>query len=198
MAIEPRRGCGYRKVGGLYLVGSGLAAPCDNLPFPLEVCPVCGEGLRWTRSPRRINALRLFGFHAPCSCPLSCPVCMPDDGPHYLLGVGHRQYSPEDFCFETMLYGVCKRIPAVPRELELGVTWIYLVHRHAIAAPGREGEGAYTAGVFCAFRPQRVELLVWESEYSEDLVEHYKARGITAIPIPDGDPDHTPRGGKTT
>jgi hypothetical protein len=23
MAIEPKRGCGYRKVGGLYLVGGG-------------------------------------------------------------------------------------------------------------------------------------------------------------------------------
>ncbi|MBA7592088.1 hypothetical protein ES708_34263 [subsurface metagenome] len=97
-----------------------------------------------------------------------------------------------------MMMGVSKRIPAVPRDLVLGTTWIYLVHRHAIARPQRGGEIAYTAGVFCAFRPQRVELLVWASEYTEDLVEHYKSRGITAVPIPDGDPDHTPRGGKTT
>lgn len=198
MAIEAKRACGYRKVGGLYLVAGGLSGPCDNLPFALEVCPVCGEGLRWTRSPRRINALRLFGFHHPCSCGMFCPVCMPDDGPHYLLGVGHRQYTPEEFCFETMLQGVSKRIPAVPRDLVLGTTWIYLVHRHAISQFAPDWGVRWPGGVFCAFRPERVELLAWESDCTMRFRACQAARRVTVVPIPDGDPDHTPRGGNTT
>lgn len=30
MACEPKRGCGYRKVGGIYLVGGGIGVPCDR------------------------------------------------------------------------------------------------------------------------------------------------------------------------
>lgn len=35
MAVEARRGCGYRKAGGLYLVASGMGSPCHRLPIPL-------------------------------------------------------------------------------------------------------------------------------------------------------------------
>lgn len=34
MASETKRGCGYRKVGGMYLVGDYIRVPCDRLPFP--------------------------------------------------------------------------------------------------------------------------------------------------------------------
>jgi len=33
MAIEPIRGCGFRKVHGLYLVGDAVGLPCDRMPF---------------------------------------------------------------------------------------------------------------------------------------------------------------------
>ena len=41
MAIEPRRGCGFRKTGGLYLVGDNQGQPCCRLPIILHVCPAC-------------------------------------------------------------------------------------------------------------------------------------------------------------
>lgn len=53
MPAETERGCGYRKVGGLYLVGQGLSRTCDLLPLWLEPCPHCGfqiprhEGFMW-------------------------------------------------------------------------------------------------------------------------------------------------------
>lgn len=39
MAVETKRGCGYRKIGGLYLVAGNLSEPCDRLPWPLHVYP---------------------------------------------------------------------------------------------------------------------------------------------------------------
>jgi len=59
MAQESKRGCGYRKVGGLYLVGDGIFVPCDRLPYLLETCPVCGHGIHFTRSMTEINPLKL-------------------------------------------------------------------------------------------------------------------------------------------
>jgi|GEM_PF-2940968 len=49
MAVEARRGCGFRKINGLYLVGGGLSAPCDRMPYRLDRCPTCGEGVKFTR-----------------------------------------------------------------------------------------------------------------------------------------------------
>lgn len=43
MAIEPRRGCGYRKMGGLYLVADALGEVCHRLPFPLQQIRVRSE-----------------------------------------------------------------------------------------------------------------------------------------------------------
>jgi hypothetical protein len=41
MAVEPKRGCGYRKVGGIYLVSGGEGRPCGCLQIPLHTCPSC-------------------------------------------------------------------------------------------------------------------------------------------------------------
>jgi hypothetical protein len=63
MAIEAERGCGFRKVGGIYLVAGAMGAPCDRLPFPLPVCPICGQGVKVGRGYTEINPLALFGTH---------------------------------------------------------------------------------------------------------------------------------------
>jgi hypothetical protein len=85
MAIEASRGCGYRKVGGLYLVGSGLTVACDRLPLEITTCPVCDCGIKFTRAPTKINAAKLWGKHiisvmGGCSCKALCYVCQPPDG----------------------------------------------------------------------------------------------------------------------
>lgn len=50
MAVEARRGCGFRKVGGLYMVSGALSSPCERLPLELHVCPVCNAGIKQTRA----------------------------------------------------------------------------------------------------------------------------------------------------
>lgn len=70
MAVEAKRGCGYRKVGGLYLVGSGIGAPCDRLPFELTVCPCCSQGVKQSRGWTWIDVAKFFqGSHTLESFP---------------------------------------------------------------------------------------------------------------------------------
>lgn len=75
MAIESKRGCGYRKVGGIYVVGKGMAVTCDRLPLAFPPCPTCGRKVQFTRGIALIEPRKLFGSHA---CNESrCPVCFP-------------------------------------------------------------------------------------------------------------------------
>jgi len=46
---EEKRGCGYRKVGAMYLCGMGIPVECDRLPYELTVCRVCGAGVKQSR-----------------------------------------------------------------------------------------------------------------------------------------------------
>ena len=71
--LEPRRGCGYRKVGKLYIRGIGAFKECHRLPIPLTVCPVCGEGIKFTRGWVRLNPRKLFGECKEET--LRCPIC---------------------------------------------------------------------------------------------------------------------------
>ena len=64
MAIEQKRGCGYRKVGGLYMVGGGIGVPCDRLPYELTVCPCCSQGVKQSRGWTWIDVAKFFqGMH---------------------------------------------------------------------------------------------------------------------------------------
>ncbi len=210
MAIEGKRGCGYRKVGGMYFVGTGIAVGCHRLPFPLNVCPVCGAGIHFSRGYTWIQADKLFGICEPlesCAClaavresGLICPVCDPPADRAGLLWVGQAYYSPGSFIAEALEMGVSKRIAQVPREFKVGETWVYLAHKHAVTNQSDLGFGSDTAesnstpGIFYAFRPQRIEKLIRKSDASDETIEALKKRGITAIVIPDGDPDHDPEG----
>jgi hypothetical protein len=199
MAIEPRRGCGYRKVGGLYLVGGLLAAPCDRLPFPLCQCPACGADVKPARGWTWIRPAGLMGAHqSPCTCHrgggvLTCPVC----DPLYvaeragLLWVGGRFYDAAAFIAEARERGVSRRIAHVPRGFVLGGTWVYLAHRNAVIPQDcSQVREWWTPGIIAAFLPLRLEQLLWQSEATPERVAELSAHGITAVPVPDGDKDH--------
>lgn len=100
MAVEPRRGCGFRKVGGLYLVAPALGEVCHRLPFLLVTCPTCGAGFKPARGWTWVDAIELFGgpaFRDVCRpdkptfdaghCP-RCVVCSPTR-----IGSGERTSS---------------------------------------------------------------------------------------------------------
>ena len=78
MAVEAKRGCGYRKVGGLYMVGGGVGIPCDRLPFELTVCSCCGQGIKQARGWTWVDVAKLFqGVHLGCTETGGrlCPLC---------------------------------------------------------------------------------------------------------------------------
>ncbi len=147
MAVEEIRGCGFRKVGGMYLCGEYISAPCDRLPLPLTVCPVCGQGIKVSRGFTEINPFRLWGIHEGQGVILEgdvggtlhckdkirpCFLCDPQDEPAYIMLVGAGNYkTPEDFLDEAHRMGISKRIPFTPKGLELGKTVIYLAHPKA-------------------------------------------------------------------
>lgn len=238
MAVEQIRGCGYRKVNALYLCGEYIRHdPCDRMPFPLTTCPVCGQGIKVSRGFTQVNPYRLWGPHDSTyydepnePLPLGailvsremiitctdrfrpCFLCDPQDQPAYIMLVGEKYYTPESFLDEAHRMGISKRIPFIPKDLELGKTVIYLAHPKAcevkVAAAVQQAmsilEGSESQqpklvetdrvekklGIFCAFIPQKVEKLIWESELTDEKREELAKRGITPIPIPDGDPDH--------
>jgi len=166
MAVEAKRGCGFRKVGGLYLVAPPLNFHCDRGVIPLVVCKSCGGGIKPSRGWTWINPRGLFDVHyvavpdptkerlrkalaeiAPgyivknpveyCpDCKHGCFLCLPPSGNEGLLWIGDKFYSPDGFLKEAIALGVSRRIAAVPRGFELGKTIVYVAHRKAIKKVG--------------------------------------------------------------
>jgi hypothetical protein len=214
MAQEVKRGCGYRHVGGLYLCGEYISVPCDRLPYPLDICPTCGAGIKVSRAFTKINPWQLFGPHHDCTDRFRpCYVCDPRDEPAFIMGVGERYYkTPGDFIAEGHQLGISKRIPFIPKEMSLGKTIVYLAHPKAceVHEPAYMQqalaiiEEAHTEqprlfetekiqrrqGIFTAFIPRRLEKLIWESDATPEELENLKKRGITPVVIKNGDIDH--------
>lgn len=152
MAVEQKRGCGYRKVGGLYLVGGGIGVPCDRLPLALDICPCCGGGIKQTRSWTWVNVgmlvqgphmKKVHGPHGgdtigiPCkeARDQSCTFCAAPElmGRAGLLWIGEQFYStPFDFVAEGAAQGFSRRIGTMPRNFEPGKTWVLLAHPKAV------------------------------------------------------------------
>lgn len=189
ISTEQARGCGYRKPAkdgvGIYLVGDGLGEPCGLLPYPLEVCPCCGGGVKATRGWTWVTPQLLFGKGDVLSkiagverdCALSrklrvvgqnggtdrgcltCPIGTPPPGMHGLLWIGESFYAtPDDFTRETTAQGVSRKIKAVPKGFKLGETWVMLAHRKAVRNPAT-GERE-TPGIFTMFKPRGIDLVI--------------------------------------
>ena len=102
---EQRRGCGFRRIGGLYLVcDPGFTLDCDGLPLPLEPCGCCGFVPPFSRNLQRIQAeyinqaeeqlhydkpemkekakknpgIECSPIQGICTCPPQCPICHAD------------------------------------------------------------------------------------------------------------------------
>jgi len=192
MPIEAKRGCGYRVVGGLYLVGGLIHGDCDRLPYPIEYCPTCGAGIKFTRGFTWLDAYKMFGVHKDCSDRPACYMCFPiKDQKYGLLWVGESFYTPNSFLAEALSLGVSKKIPYIPRELKFGETVILLAHNKACHEIAWSISPSMAPGIFLAFMPRTVEMLVWESELTDEKAKELAKRNITAIAVPDDDLDHS-------
>jgi len=194
--LEPRRGCGYRYVGKLYLVGAGIPITCHRLPIELpEACPTCGWELKQHRGIQKIDFERIFGkceeLDKDYECHPHCPVCNPPKK-GYLMWVGTKYYQRTiDFIEEADRLGVSKAIASIPKDFEVGKDWVYLAHPKAVWKSRKNkdtltGKEEYSvAGIFYVFRPIRVEVLVKESDATEEKIKKLVERGITPILVPD-------------
>jgi len=177
MPIEPKRGCGYRKVGGLYLVGSGIALPCDGLPLELKKCHVCGfevpftRGFMWLRKAYvayHSKKKHENEYEGKCTCYSACPICHPEanDLKEYgLMWVGESFYKTPAH----------RKVPFYKKNFGPLNT-----------------EPEYKPAIFYAFKPTRIEKLIWESEATEENLKKLEEQGITPVIVPDGDEAHSP------
>lgn len=233
--LEPRRGCGYRQVGKLYIRGVGAFKECHRLPFPLTACPVCGEGIKFTRGWVRLQARKLLKEcgeeiiicpqcgeqmekadefaerkfvniwlckncriaikrpSEPCTCGEKCSMCHPPEKA-FMLWVGEKFYpTPHDFTNEALELGICKAVPSIPRDFELGKSIVYLAHRKAVNlyVEDKNTLMGYKikehSGIFMTFRPTHFEILVKESDYKAKKEEYdeLEEKGIKVIIVPD-------------
>lgn len=202
IANETRRGCGYRKPGGLYLVAGRSKDPCGKLPLPLETCPVCGGGIHPARGWTWINARRLFEGVECILKALIMPAnysCILDKPPEKtgLLWIGEKFYkTPADYLKEGIEQGICRRISVIPHDFKLGSTWVLFAHRKTVECltchtvgklnnealdpcPDCKGKG-YIPGIFGCFLPQRIEYIVKDDD-DEEKLQRLEDRGITLI-----------------
>jgi hypothetical protein len=203
MAVEAKRGCGYRKIGGTYLVSDRGGVICDRLPIPLDVCPTCGHGIHASRGWTWVDVAALVGgVHQACEDDFPCPLCMAtsDMGRAGLIWIGGKFYAtPGEFNREAALLGISRRIAAIPRNFKIGETWVLLAHAKTIQTL-EESDGddllkqreVWKPGIFKVWRPQRIEKILPESERGSETSADLIRRGITPVFVPDDDPDHAP------
>lgn len=215
---EPKRGCGFRQVGKLYLMGEGIEFTCPSLPLPFTDCECCGYTPSFYRDFQWIKKAYIKHIRRPTGqpCDPSCPICygVNDQTKYGLMWVGKKYYTPEEFISEDKTMGICKAIKQIPKGLVLGQTWILIAHPRAIIDKSnpeykkaheywvsrgidegdKEPQPPSYPGVFYAFRPTRIEFLIYKSQATLERIEYLEDKGITPLIVPD---KHTAHAKKT-
>ena len=206
-SAEQKRGCGYRAIGGLYLVSDpGFQLQCNGLPLKLEPCQCCGFEPVFNRNLQRINPKYIAHIRAPhqcydCSCWKDCPICYPQkSGSYGLMFVGKQSYTPSSFIKEAYAQGVSKRIPEIPSWLKLGETWVFLAHNqtHTVSLAELKNNGLLMKeaktmkAIFYGFKPQRVEMPIWKGDLSDEGISRLEKKGITPVLL-EGSPENVIR-----
>lgn len=211
--FEAARWCGYRgpaKNGvGIYLIGAGDFQPCERLPFPLEICACCGSGIKSARGFTWINPATLFDpwtgkpeccevmgktipglAHDHASCYMCNPMGVAGEAAG-LLWVGMENYKTSRlFMEEARVMGISRKIGAFPQGFELGKHVVYLAHRKThIRNNAETGQQEWVQGVFTAFKPVRVDIVIDDPDkvpaIAIELVKRIgdAARIVKVIPI---------------
>jgi hypothetical protein len=171
---EDERGCGRRKEGGKYLVSGEPFAPCGRLPVPLHRCPTCSSGIKPARGWTRVALRQLLTTAPQCQAAADCQARpLGPLGPDRvgLLWVGTVFYpTVKEFMREAVTMGISRRISQIPKEFEVGKTWVLLAHRQ----PEPHG--------FTLFRPERIEYVVRAND-SEAKLERLAAQGLTLVRV---------------
>jgi hypothetical protein len=179
MAIEQRRGCGYRKAGGLYLVGAlNNMVPVDYLPTCIDYAQT--RGATWAE-PKRL----LLGV------PPGEAAAYRAREKALLMWVGAEHYATTaDFLAEARSIGVSKRIQSIPDDAKIGDA-VALAHPKALTVGQMSHEPGCDSNVVTDWRKAGV-LEPKECSCSPAHVEHYIstiehpgcAREITCANVP--------------
>ena len=209
--VESERGCGWRQIGGCYLVCDAISTPCDGLPVELKACGCCEFKVRQARSMQPIHAGYLANLMKDHDCrdDYPCPICwfakgypamkerirsLPSDSEErakleadlpkvfYLMFVSKEFYTPEAFLKEAKYQGISKRVAAnsLPKGFKVGTNWVFLGHGQV---PFKSADGSftrYTDGIFYAFKPTRLELILWKGT-DDRLIADYEEAGYTVV-----------------
>jgi hypothetical protein len=194
---EKKRGCGYRKGGGYYLIGGDAFSHCGKLPYLLKPCEHCGMGLKFHRGFGWFNP-REFIESGPCEndsvhsqgpgASHDCDACsmgfaIPERAG--IMWVGNKFYTPESFLEESLKMGLSKRLPTIPRELlqNMGFVRVYLAHPKACI--GVDGKPA--PGIFSSFVPNKIEYVVKGTESEQELgrIENRGVGLVKVVPVED-------------
>jgi len=200
ISVESKRGCGYRKIGGKYLVGRGPPIRCGRLPIPLKVCPCCGTGFKPARGWTWVDAERLILAclkDVPCYAPLAeCAHCVinqivsrgllatdnSQDLKAGLIWIGKRFYPTiGHFIIEAEEMGISRRLNSIPRDFKIGETFVLLAHRKVIAEYPQQDDGStrepeFSPGIFRIWKPDAIEVVVDEN-VTDKQVDGYLKRG---------------------
>lgn len=185
---EAKRGCGYRRKG-FYLIGGGGSQPCGKLPFPLTICPCCGNGIKHSLGWTWINAAKLLE-NVKCTLDEKCQNCPLHTPPEKmgLLWIGEAFYkTPQDWIDEGAKQGISRRISGVPRGFKAGEHWVAVAHKKAIANP----DGTFTAAIFHVFKPTVVQYVTDGTE-SEDELNELERRGLELVKLERTDGENKP------
>lgn len=148
MAVEGKRGCGYRKIGGTYLEDDPHQQfECGRIPLALAPCPLCEQRPKFTRGLQRIVPKNVLHSAPACRTEgtLRCRLCPFDlifsQEQVALMWVGGKFYSPAEFQAEAKSMGVSKRIPFVPKWFVVNQTWVFLAHEEGVQQTCRVCDG---------------------------------------------------------
>jgi hypothetical protein len=194
MAVEARRGCGYRKIGALYMCANGPSAHCCKFPFPLHICPVCNQGVKQSRNvqwfepgPFMQGECKLnggFSYNPPM-----CRFRRGETEKSLLIWIGAKFYgTPESFLEEARRMGISRRVKSIPRGFELGKTQVFFAHPNC-AFSTADGGMEYGPGVFAMVVPTRFELIVTDNPTPKQK-KRLEDERITPVVVPDFDMDH--------
>jgi len=184
---ENKRGCGFRKPGGIYLRVDGLAKECGLLPVSLVTCSWCGGGIKPSRGFTWIDASLVTNNKCKCE-PIDCVGCKLDKitGRCGLIWIGEKYYpSPQSFVNESKVLGISRRIKTVPNGFKVGTTPIFVAHRKCILRNDRNQidiESDYIPGIFQMFIPDRIEYVVKGTETPDELDALIK-RGFDLVDV---------------
>ncbi len=216
MAVEARRQCNFRKIGGSYLCCDGPSIVCGRLPLKLLPCPLCSHVIPFSRGLARITPREVAYSADDCTqppdhcalCPMTNAMDQETAGLHW---IGQAHYSPQEFLEESNRLGISRRVPwPLPKWFELGKTWLFLAHIAVfqdtcaqcegkttielggmyVKCPECDGSGQVPVpGVFQVFKPQRVERIIPDT-MGEAERELLRKEGLTLVEVPANDPDH--------